>query len=344
VKSDFYHDRVEEDFNVDFREGYIDFSDDKFGIRLGRQIFTWGVGDLLFINDVFPKDWEAFYSGRPLEYLKQGVDAGKFNLYTDFASLEFIVIPHFTPDNMPSAGRFFFFDPYPNIMNREVKKPKTTFGNTEYALRIYRSLGGADITAYAYKGFYRAQAMRADNFTSPAAISHFYAELGVYGASLQESALGGVVNAEYGYYDSMDDRNGKSPGIENSQSKFLIGYQKAFPSDFTVGLQYYGELMHQYSQYEDNLPSAFARKDQLHQYIASRLTKLLKYQTLKISLSSFYSPDDKDFLIMPEASYNFTDNLLVMLGANIFGGIDNNTALGQHNKNDNVYITVRYSF
>src|SRR3989339_1970368 len=40
VKSDFYHDLVEEDFNVDFREGYIDFSDDKFGIRLGKQIFT----------------------------------------------------------------------------------------------------------------------------------------------------------------------------------------------------------------------------------------------------------------------------------------------------------------
>ncbi|HAZ10613.1 MAG TPA: hypothetical protein DCY56_05870 [Candidatus Omnitrophica bacterium] len=344
VKSDFYHDLVEEDFNVDFREGYIDFSDDKFGIRLGKQIFTWGVGDLLFINDVFPKDWEAFYSGRPLEYLKQGVGAGKFNLYTDFASAEFIVIPYFTPDNMPSTGRFFFFDPYPNIMNREVEKPKTTFENTEYALRIYRSLGGADITAYAYKGFYRAPAMRADNFTSPAAISHFYAELGVYGASLQESALGGVVNAEYGYYDSMDDRNGKNPGIKNSQSKFLIGYQKAFPADFTVGLQYYGELMHQYSQYEDNLPSAFAREDRLHQYITLRLTKLLKYQTLKISLFSFYSPDDKDFLIMPEISYNFTDNLQAMLGANIFGGIDNNTALGQHNKNDNIYVTLRYNF
>jgi hypothetical protein len=37
-------------------------------------IITWGVGDLLFINDVFPKDWESFFSGRPPEYLKLGVD------------------------------------------------------------------------------------------------------------------------------------------------------------------------------------------------------------------------------------------------------------------------------
>jgi len=49
-------------------------------------------------------------------------------------------------------------------------------------------------------------------------------------------------------------------------------------------------------------------------------------------------------LIIPEASYNLTDNLQAMLGANIFGGIDNNTALGQHNKNDNIYVTLRYNF
>src|SRR3990167_8763529 len=72
VKSDFYHDWVEENWAFDFREGYLDFMDDKYCLRAGRQIYTWGVGDLLFINDVFPKDWEAFYSGRPLEYLKIG--------------------------------------------------------------------------------------------------------------------------------------------------------------------------------------------------------------------------------------------------------------------------------
>ena len=49
-------------------------------------------------------------------------------------------------------------------------------------------------------------------------------------------------------------------------------------------------------------------------------------------------------MIIPEVSYNFTDNLQAILGANILGGSNTNTALGQHDKNDNVYITVRYSF
>ena len=344
VKADLFHDWVEDSWGVALREGYMDYLMDKFDVRIGRQIVTWGVGDLLFINDVFPKDWEAFYSGRPLEYLKQGVDSGKLNLYTELASAEFIVIPHFTPDNLPSIGRFFFFDPYPNIMNREVEKPKTTFVNTEYALRIYRSLGGADLSAYAYKGFYRDPAMRADNFTSPTTIAHFYPELAAYGASLQKSALGGVISAEYGYYDSMDDRNGKDPGIENSQSKFLIGYQKAFQNDLTVGLQYYGELMPQYKEYKANLPPTFFRKKELHQYITLRVTKLLKYQTVKLSLFTFYSPDEEDFFITPEASINVTDNMLLALGANIFAGVKDNATFGQQHKNSNIYVLTRHSF
>jgi predicted porin len=162
--------------------------------------------------------------------------------------------------------------------------------------------------------------------------------------SLQKNALGGVISTEYGYYDSLEDRSGKDPGIQNSQSKFLVGYQKAFPEDFTVGLQYYSELMHQYNEYEDNLPSTFLNKDEIHQYITLRLTKLLKYQTLKLSLFTFYSPDEEDFLFIPEISYNFTDNLQTTLGANIFGGEAENTQLGQHDKDDNIYTMIRYSF
>ena len=106
--------------------------DDKFGLRVGRQIYTWGVGDLLFINDVFPKDWEAFYSGRPLEYLKIGVDSVKLDVYSNIASIEAIAIPFFESDDLPSQGRFHFFDPYPTITNRDIDKPNTTFKNIKY--------------------------------------------------------------------------------------------------------------------------------------------------------------------------------------------------------------------
>ena len=74
VKLDGVHDAVADDLEADLREAYFDYTTGDLDFRLGRQIVTWGVGDLLFINDVFPKNWVSFFSGRPLEYLKNGID------------------------------------------------------------------------------------------------------------------------------------------------------------------------------------------------------------------------------------------------------------------------------
>src|SRR3989338_11659109 len=63
VKSDFYHDWAEEDWAFDFREGYIDFIDNKFGLRIGRQIYTWGVGGPFFFYFVFFQDLGGFFFG-----------------------------------------------------------------------------------------------------------------------------------------------------------------------------------------------------------------------------------------------------------------------------------------
>ena len=90
--------------------------------------------------------------------------------------------------------------------------------------------------------------------------------------------------------------------------------------------------------------SAFFKERELHQYITLRVTKLIKYQTVKLSLFTFYSPDEEDFLIMPEASFNVTDNMLLIVGANLFVGVKDDSSLGQHDKNDNIYLTARYNF
>ena len=70
---------------------------------------------------MFPKDYEAFFSGRPMEYMKKGVDGVKIGYYPSFASFELITIPIFEPNNYPNAKRFYMFDPMPNVTNREEK-------------------------------------------------------------------------------------------------------------------------------------------------------------------------------------------------------------------------------
>ena len=75
-----------------------------------------------------------------------------------------------------------------------------------------------------------------------------------------------------------------------------------------------------------------------------RLTQFLKYQTWKLSLFSFWSPTDQDYYFIPEAAWRVTDELTAAVGANIFGGTSNATQFGQLDKNDNLYLTMRYEF
>ena len=332
LKMDAFYDHVDdEEADVELREGYIDLISESWDIRLGRQVITWGVGDLIFINDVFPKDHEAFFSGRPMEYLKKGVDGVKVGLYPSVANLELVAVPFFRPDTFPSKERFH------DSPDMSAEEPSTTLENTELALRAYRGIGAADASIYFYKGFYRMPAMAFDG-------EFFYPERSVYGASIEGRALDGIFGLEAGYYDSREDRGGDDPAVPNSSTRFLASYNKQLVEDFTAGLQYYGEYMHGYSEYEENLPPGFTREDALYHLATLRLTRFLMHQNLRLSLFAFYSPSDEDYMINPEVKYNFTDNVWASVGGNVFGGEDEQGRFGHMEKNDNAYVQVRYEF
>ena len=123
-KADLFHDAVDGEVDVDLREAYLDARYGILDLRIGRQIVTWGLGDLVFINDVFPKDRVAFLSGFPLEYLKKGSDGVSLTFSPEVASLQLVLVPHFRPDTFPEAGgRLRFFDPLGEITARRTVEP-----------------------------------------------------------------------------------------------------------------------------------------------------------------------------------------------------------------------------
>lgn len=344
IKSDAFHDNIDKHSIIELREGYADYTSEKWDARIGRQVITWGVGDLLFINDVFPKDYEAFFSGRPMEYLKKGVDGAKVGMFPGFVSIEFIAIPYFEPNNYPDPKRFWMYDPLPGITNRESHDPYRDLRSAETALRMYRDVAGFDASLYYYRGFSRQPSMMPDNPAAPTKLTLFYPELSVYGASVQGRAFDGVVSFEAGYYDSREDRSGDNPMIPNSQTRYFVGYQRQLWEDFTVGLQYYGEYMQDYSAYLLNLPPGFPREKHLHQIASLRLTQFLMHQTMKLSFFAFYGLPDGDYLLNPEVKYNLTDSIWVAIGGTVFGGGKPWSQFGQLADNDNVYVQARHEF
>lgn len=344
VKADTWYDHLADEADAELREGYIDYAASRWDARAGRQVLTWGVGDLVFINDVFPKDYEAFFSGRPLEYLKKGIDGLRLGAYPDVASLELVLIPFFEPNNYPESGRFWLFDPLPGVTARTTLEPDEVPGNGEIAVRAYRRLGDFDAALYGYRGFSRQPAMVVDSPVLPQSLTFTYPDLAVYGASLQGSTMGGVVSLEAGYYDSLDDSEGADPMVPNSQLRFLIGYQRQLWEEGTLGLQYYGESMRDYDTYRKTMPPGFPRERETHGYVTVRFTQFFRNQTLKLSWFSFVSPDEGDYLLNPEITYHFTDHVWGAVGGMVFGGGDDWSRFGQLDENDHGYVQVRYEW
>ncbi|MBI2890260.1 MAG: hypothetical protein HYY13_05690 [Nitrospirae bacterium] len=344
AKTDIFHDAVAGGASVEVREAYVDMGSDRAALRVGRQIVTWGTGDLLFVNDVFPKDWAALLSGRPLEYLKVGSDALKTDLFLGRFSIEGIVVPFFEADRLPGPDRFFFFDPFPQVGARGMTPPKKEIGNAELALRLSHPVANWDAAAYAYRGFFRTPTLVPDDPASPTRLDMRFPRLAVYGLSARGPAAGGVVNLEGGFYDSREDHAGSDPLVSNSRAIHLLGYQRQLMADFMAGVQYYGEVMMKHDRYASALPQDFPEQDAWRQLVTLRLTGLMRYQTLRLSLFGYWSPTDEDFYLIPEARYAMADGLWATAGGNIFGGKERTTFFGQFDRNDNVYLNLRYEF
>ncbi len=344
-KADLIGDGVEEKGDADLREFYLDLSPAQvLDIRAGRQILTWGTGDLIFINDLFPKDFVSFFIGRSLEYLKVGSDAVKFSVYPGPFSIDLVAVPHFTPSEVPKGERLSFFNPFANRIaapgeSLSMRKPATTPENTELALRLYRTFGRYEGALYGFRGFFKEPVGM-----DPAGGTLFYPKLSVYGTSVQAPLFGGVAGFEFGYYDSREDRPGTNPLTENASLRYLLGYERELWTDFSVRAQYYLEQMLEYGAYKASLPPGAPEKKEYRHLLFLRLTRLLRYQTVELSLFGFYSPSDEDGMVTPQISYKITDRLSVASGANIFFGKEDFTLFGQLDKDDNLYLRLRASY
>ena len=112
-KVDFtYDDVTQPQYQWELREAYLKYTLFKrLDFKVGRQILTWGTGDLIFINDLFAKDYESFFSGRDDEYLKAPQTALRSELYTKVGTLSLVWTPRFTPNRIPNGERFSYYNP-----------------------------------------------------------------------------------------------------------------------------------------------------------------------------------------------------------------------------------------
>ena len=352
LTSDFLLDPVEDDYAVDLEtgRGAIDLREanvvlrplDFMDLKAGRQILTWGTGDLLFINDLFPKDFRSFFIGRDDEYLKAPSDAVRASFFTPAVNIDVVYTPRFDADRFVDGSRLSYFNPLTGALagRNAVIAPQTPddwFDDDEIAARASRNIGAFEAALYAYSGFWK----NPSGATPDGAF--FFPKLSVYGASLRGPVAGGVGNVEVGYYDSREDRPGSDPLIPNSQYRYLVGYEREAAQDLTLAFQYYAEVNADVDALRAAQPPGAAPADRARHLLTVRLTKLAFNQNLTVSLFNFWSPNQGDGYARARAGYKLSDDWLVEGGFNVFYGADADF-FGQFENNSNVFLAARRSF
>ena len=345
-KGDFTTDGVTEDVEIDIRQAAITMHlTDWLDLRAGRQVLTWGTGDLVFLNDLFPKDFVSFFIGREDEFLKAPSNAMKFTVYTAPLNVDLVWTPMFEPDRFITGERLSYFDPsVPGLVSAitmgqplQSLLPSKELANGELAGRIFRNVGGYELSLYGYVGFTKQPAA-----FDVAADMPTHSKLNVYGASVRGGLLGGIANLEGAYYKSADDR-GVDPRIPNSQARALAGYEREVAPSLTAGTQYYLEWSRDHDELIANSATPQFEPGEFRHTITTRLTYRMRQETLTASVFGFLSVSDEDVHLRPSLVYNWSDAVTATAGANIMAG-DEATFFGQLENNSNAYLRLRYSF
>jgi hypothetical protein len=315
-------------------------------IKVGRQVLTWGTGDLVFLNDLFPKDWQSFFTGRDDEYLKAPSNSVRLTFYADVFNLDVVWTPTFESDRFITGERLSFFSQMAGgLVSAEsmggpvmAADPARTIENGELATRLFRNIKGYELALYAYTGFIKRPLAFDPILGMPT-----YSELSVFGASVRGNLLGGVANIEGALYDSRNDRDGVDPFTPNSEIRWLGGYERELFANFTIGLQYYAEWLQKYDELIANSPAPQYEAEEIRHLTTTRLMYRMRQQTVTAMLFAFYSPNDEDAHLRPSLSYKWSDAVAVTAGGNIMFGEDD-TFFGQLEENNNAYFRIRYSF
>ena len=327
---------------IDLRELNLLFTPvDWMDVKIGRQILTWGTGDLLFINDLFPKDWKSFFSGRDIEYLKAPSDALFMSFFPAIANIDIAYMPRFDADRFIDGERFSYWGGA-GLTGDDLQtdQPNDWFEEDELSIRISRNFQGLEAALYGYYGFWKSP----QGF-DPATEKNLFPKLSVYGASARYPLAGGIANLEAGYYDSREDHSGTDPFVPNSQLRLLAGYEHEIIQNLTGAMQYYIEHMLDYSNYTKTYagPTGTTADENRH-VLTLRLTQMLLDQNLTLRFFAYWSPSDQDGYLRPGAAYKLSDHWKLETNANLFFGKNNHTFFGQFQDNNNVSLAARYSF
>lgn len=332
AKLDVHADGIEDGLWFDLREGMLSLAVGRRGnARIGRQVLSWGTGDLLFINDRFPKDFETPLAGGEDLYFKAPSNSLRLDWRFDALSVDLAWTPRFTPDRYIDGQRLGFFDARSGerVGGRDLIEAIEPRGS-EWGLRLHRRHEGVEYALYAYRGFDK-QPLGADVQGRP---SHFRRDSA--GFSLRGPVLGGIASFETGREWSGADLSEVAARVPH-KSAAMAAFEKEWRPKLTIGLQLYAE------RHDSEPGNASPLNGKSRRLVSLRISRQALRDRLNLSAIVFHSPDQHDRWLRLTASHRLSDQWLLGASANAFGG-PVQRFFGQLEDDSNAGVWVRRQF
>ncbi len=334
---------------VDPREVTLNFSFEKFEMRLGRQTVNWEKTDSLRVLDaVNPLDLREFLFD-DFEDLRIPLWMANFEYYlTPDYSLQFLIIPDMTFTEIAHAGSEFELARAAvpaglTLTVNDEDTPDANVENAEYGLRFQGMANGWDFSLnYLYS--WNDQPFKKKTLnpaTGSLTVTPAHDRMQIVGGSVVNVFFDTVVRlelaAKIGEFFSVDN-----PKVTDMVTeKTTLEYALAFERDvWGISWLLQGHQKH-ILDYEDMI----APDEETATFFTLRVAKNLNQEeTLKTEFRAAYRVDDGDYHLNPQIEYALSDAWKTALGADIIGGGEDDSFYGQFDDNDRVYAELRYSF
>ena len=365
------------------RECYIDILTDRLDIRAGKQQVVWGTADgvriLDIVNPLDYREWtlQNYVDSRiPLWMINM---EGELLMN---GHLQLLLIPDYQADYYPPSGAPFTLrtvrlgaEAIQQLVQQGVtvstvsERPARNFRNTKIGLRWRNIIEGHAFEYtlnYLHTYSFASSAYTLFTFGFPPSLSltRRAEQIDVYGGTFSKTITEGIIipgfakgwtlRGEFAFIRGNAMNYGMDKSISGTvdveQYNYVLGFDKGFWKNWQFSFQFIQMIAKPKRQGEtfdvDTQTLLFGPTrgplDEVETMLTLRLATDFLHERLKPEILILYG-DDNDWRISPKVSYEINDQWLVTTGLHIFEGSEEHLN-GQFDKNDQVFLEVKYSF
>ena len=327
---------------IELREAYLEYTDNNWGFKAGRQIIIWGKADGLKITDIIsPMDLTEFLA-QDYDDIRMPVNAFAINIFNNNWDFEFVCVPVFESYKLPGKDNPWGIDFSLINENIEMDAPETpelSLRNIEYGGKLSFYLSGIDFDFSALHTWNKSPVY--SYYNDSIMNLHLKPEhhrLGFLGIGFSKSLGEFILRGESAFYIEKKF----SPVIEQLQTGlieknsiiYLAGIDWYPGNEWTITGQFSDEYIFNYSNSIENSE---------HTYISTLgISKNICRSTLKLSTFAYVGINEGDFFDRTSIDYAISDNIHVSAGLDWFYG--ENGVFGQYKDNSELWLKAKFNF